>query len=695
MGTSSINNKKDIADGKKVDLGKLYKHQMMVVNVVDSATGEKVEIPHLQDSIRLSNYTYGKGGTPTDDDKIYYKKTIPNDLLGIFVLNTKKHFNARSCVEALGLYNTEQMLKQITNVGTKQDPYSEVEDGTILNNLTFTNYDKGGLSPKNPVTGKPHITYDNLDPAYTRVSSLLGIGLGESTVLNPTFQFNKRDDPRTNPMTAKIGRVYSQRIMNNWPILLLQPGYLKYNTGFFKFLGLFGGAGVADSFIRNGGEGITGVISGAFMTLGDIFSVVGSLGHAIFGSSKLVEFRQATNLYDLYVRNLWIMMASLMGLFDGNKYCGAISNLSLTHVLPTLHMGNNPFTKYQYNQYLPFRIQKGMIGSESFSNSTETNPLQEQMNAQATENDEAGANNNDFVAWGKQKLMGFLGTFSDKYAVLAGNGRVTLPDVFSSSSFSRSISLSFQFHYPYGDTLGKFENIFIQFIALLVLGLPRQTGKFTYTTPFAIRAFVKNHIYINYGMVESLTVTRGGDINDWCTDGFPKTLKVDMAIKDMEPNITIPLGARSNVGMKLGLEIMFPTSGLSEYLMSIAGFSLDEMTHTWRKDRLVTAMSAVSATWSNFTNKDIMLSKLSNWRPITAITQSISGPDYDRYNQTGDYYNMASNTRNEAFAKSQFMDTKYGMYYTMTNGIDAYTQLLAEQYELNEGKAKQSADLRS
>lgn len=683
---------------RKVELGKLYSGSMMNVKIIDSATGKPIEIPHLQDSTRLANVEYATGTDPKDATSVYLKRTIPNDLLGQFVLNKNNHFNARSCIEALGLYNTQQILSQISNVGTKQEPYSEVEDVGILRNLTFTNYDKGGLSPRDPTTGKPTVSVDDLDPKYMRNSAQLGIGLGECTVLNPTFQFNKRDDPRTNPLSCKIGRVYSTKIMNNWPILLLQPGYLKYHTGFFKFLGLFGGAGIADTYIRSGGEGILGILSGALMTIGDIFSIAGTIGDAIFGSSKVVEFRQNVKLFDLYVRNTWITMAALMGLWDTdrNQYSGAITNLSLSHVLPTIAMGGSWITKYQSNQFLPFRIQKGMIGSETFSNSTESNPLAEQMNSTATENSEEGAKNSDLTSFLKNGLMSMLGSFSDKYAVLAGNGRIALPDVYASSSFSRSLSLSFQFHYPYGDTMGKFENVFLQFLTLLVLGLPRQTGKMTYTQPFAVRAFVKNHIYINYGMIESISVTRGGDINDWCKDGFPKTLKVDVSIKDMEPNISLPLGSRSQVGLKLGLEIMMPTSGFTEYMMSIAGYSLDELTHTFRSKRLTKALAAAQATWSNFWNRDITLSNITNTRFISNIIQFFSAPPYENYKQAGDYAELAVQQRNEQFAKSKYTDYKEGMYFTITGGgMDAFSNFVNEQVEFAKNAEKLSADLKN
>lgn len=651
--------------GQKVNLGDIYNNEMMNLKIVDASTGRPIEIPHIQDSIRVS----GREDEISRDKSTIYTRTIPNETLGQFVLTKKEHFNARSCVEALGLYNTEYIKKQITTLGTKQDSYSAMEDNTIVNNLTFSNYIKGGMSPRS-INGKTKNIIDNYDKGYSRISGNLGIGLGESTVLNPTFQFNKRDDPRTNPLSTKIGRVYSTSIMNNWPVAFFQPGRLKYNTGFFKMMGLFGGAGVADTYIRSGGEGLWGIISGAFMTAVDIVGVIGTIGSAIFGGSKVVEFKQSCNLYDKYLNSLLNQMASLMGLFktgdNGDvEYCGSISNLDLTHILPTMHM-NGGIARYLYNQFIPFRIQKGMIGSESFSNSTETNPLQESMNATATENAEEGSNNSNIMQSLKKFGMGILGKFSDQAAVLSGNGRITLPDIYSSSSFSRSFTCSMTFHYPYGDVLGKFENLYLQLIFLLVLGLPRQTGKFTYTTPFATRVFVKNHIWISYGMIESISVTRGGDINDWCPDGHPKTLKVDVNIKDMEPNIMLPLAARGP--LRMGFEVMFPTSGLSEYFMSIGGCSLDYMTHNFRKEHFVNAADTFKAGWNTFWNRDSALSHITNNRIVSSVLNLFNSVDVDKLTKIGDPSDIGRKMTTETMANAKFYDTKNGMLRMMTGG---------------------------
>ena len=496
-------------------------------------------------------------------------------------------------------------------------------------NLTFKTYLKGGPFVRNydnsPVddTKISDSNYESTEK-YKRLAPHLGIGLGEATILNPQFQFNKRDDPRTNPVYTKIGRIYSSEVMNNWPIVLFQPGRIKYHTGFAKMLGLGSGAGMNETLIRTGGEGLLGVLSKLWTGVTDIVGVVGSIGSAIFGGNKVIEFRQARNLFKQYVEFLWKDLATIMGLYTDNGYCGSIKDLDLNKVIPTniMNAEGGSGVNVLNDQFISFRCSKDIIGSETFSNSTETNPLMESMNATASQNDEANPNGGETglgaVKAGVKKIgLKMASSFSEQAAVLSGKGRITLPDVFSSSSFSRSFTCSFKFHYPYGDPMGKFENLDIPFLTLLTMSAPRQIGKMSYTSPFAVRVFVKNKIMINYGMVESLSVTRGGDGNDWGPDGFPKTLTVGMNIKDMEPNISLPLASRGPV--RMALESMFPSCGISEYLATLGGLSLDDMTHNFRKSHFKRAGMMFVNAWKAKLDPSNIVSSVANTRAVSNI----------------------------------------------------------------------------
>ena len=44
----------DPMTGQKVNLGDIYNNEMMNLKIVDASTGRPIEIPHIQDSIRVA-----------------------------------------------------------------------------------------------------------------------------------------------------------------------------------------------------------------------------------------------------------------------------------------------------------------------------------------------------------------------------------------------------------------------------------------------------------------------------------------------------------------------------------------------------------------------------------------------------------------------------------------------------------------
>lgn len=620
------------------------------IKYVDAMNGNAVDINSFTDSIRLARAGTNVRDIPNKLDTIVHSETIPTDYLSKFVTRAAEKFSPSDAVSALGLYITDYIVDRITNLGDKNSDLSKNDD-SFTNTITFRDYIKGGTAyVKNVLNGlEENSDEDNSQKESnsgeseksSRISADMGIGVGESFVLNPTWQFNKRDDPRTNPMYTKIGRVYSTQLMAHWPVALIQPGRFKYNTSFFKLMGLGSGAGLQESLIRSGGDGLSGIFKKFIMAPIDLISTVGTIGSAVFGGNKILEFKQAYNLFNQYTRFLFTSLASMMGLLRGNKYVGARSDLNLYNILPTMGLGKNP-TKYKNNQFLPFRCGKAITASESFTNSTSPNPLEESLNAKAEENDpnknaeNAAAVSGDVTGaiFGKLKkfALSTAGNFSEQALVMSGRGRVSLPEVFSSSSFSRSFSFDFKFHSPYGDNISIFENEYIPFLILLALSAPRQIGKMTYTSPFAVRISVKNKVMINYGLVESLTVTRGGDSNDWTPSGYPKTLTCSLQVKDLEPTISLPLASRGP--LRAAVESMFPSSGISEYLSSLGGLTLEDINVFFNKKRFSRASQVFTSTWNAKLSWDSLMSTVMNSSPVNNIVSLFATTDLDNIGET-------------------------------------------------------------
>lgn len=645
------------------------------IKYVDVMTGEDVDMNSITDSIRLARAGTNIRDIPNKNDTIVHKETISKDYLSKFVTNPAGKYSPSDAVASLGLYITDYITDRITSLGDKNSDLSKTDDN-FINSVTFRDYIKGGAASfQSAVDDTSYSTDDDQDKidakinssvnndrskkTIKRVAADMGVGMGESYVLNPTWQFNKRDDARTNPMYTKIGRVYSTRLMKNWPVALIQPGRFKYHTSFFKLMGLGSGAGIQESLIRSGGEGIKGAFLKFITAPIDAITVIGSIGSAIFGGNKILEFKQAYNLFNQYTRFLFTTLASMMGLIQNGKYMGSVQDLNLHSVLPTMGLGTTPL-KYKNSQYLPFRCGKAITASETFSNSTSPNPLEEQLNSVAQENDEntggkeakEAASGNALGAVGafaKKTGLKILGNFSEQALVMSGRGRVSLPEVFASSSFSRSFSFDFKFHSPYGDNLSIFENEYIPFLILLALSAPRQIGKMTYTSPFAVRVSVKNKIMINYGLVESLSVTRGGDTNDWTPSGYPKTLTCSLQIKDLEPTIALPLASRGPI--RAAVETMFPSSGISEYLSSIGGLTIEDIEVFFTKKRFNRTAQVFTSTWNAKNNWNTLMSTVINSSFVNNIVSLFASTDLDSINQKMDLTsdNIETNFQNTIY----------------------------------------------
>ena len=494
---------------------------------------------------------------------------------------------------------------------------------------------------------------NNLNLKYNPFKNLyfnMGLGLGESPVINPPFQWNERDDPRTHARYTKIGRVYASRIYSNYPMLMIMPGEIKYNNNILKMIGLDGGnAKRTVNYIRGKGSGLKefiNAVGGVFQGVGDVLSVAMLAVSMLFGGSRLIEFRQRYNLYAGYLAGLTKDLAVALGLVNNKgQYIGKWANLHPTMLLPGRLLGKTSskgglfgFTLdknalLRSNQMLAYVVGKDVGISETFSNSTRANPLMEQMQAASSEQSADNANGNIGLMGGTfNGIAGLLtgnksaaapmilnwgqrlaGNVSETALITSGLSRPTMPDVWESSSFSRSYNVSFRFHSPYGDKLSIYENVYYPFLSLAAMVLPRQVGSMSYMEPFAVKATMPGMFNVNYGIIETLSVKRGEDQNDWTVDNLPKTMNIDVTFKDFEPQMLMPLGSRT-LGKSIQ-EVLYPSSGIAEYITTLSGMTLSEQLDTGK--RVGRAITRWKSGWQDMLNKDIMETWVYNANPLS------------------------------------------------------------------------------
>lgn len=280
--------------------------------------------------------------------------------------------------------------------------------------------------------------------------------------------------------------------------------------------------------------------------------------------------------------------------FGPGSYAGIRRRVVLESFLP------GRFGRAEYD-YIPFLVGSDISVSESLSNTTQGNPLAAQLNSQAADAAIQKANNyqkagDNAIKDLMQKLTGRLDQAKaelfrgDLTSVVSGEGRVVLPDMWQDSNYSRSISINFTFTSPFGHKLSIFENTYVPFLMLFCMTMPRQISRRSFTNPFFVRVNMQGFFNIPMGLIESLSIERGDDKNNWTIDSLPRTLKCSVAIKDLTPVMMMGMTRSSRL-----FSFFQANDGFSSYLSTLGGLSLRDQrnmfergTRWWNrlKDRL-------------------------------------------------------------------------------------------------------------
>ena len=131
-----------------------------------------------------------------------------------------------------------------------------------------------------------------------------------------------------------------------------------------------------------------------------------------------------------------------------------------------------------------------------------------------------------------------FGSFIQSFSVSNGM-RVVYPELWSDSTYLKSINLNFSFVSPYGDPLSIFRYVYVPFCALLCLGLPRQASSNGYISPFFVRADIPGRFTTDLSFISDITWTKGGAQNLWSKDGLPRAIDVTVSLADLYPYLSM------------------------------------------------------------------------------------------------------------------------------------------------------------
>ena len=251
------------------------------------------------------------------------------------------------------------------------------------------------------------------------------------------------------------------------------------------------------------------------------------------------------------------------------------------------------------DKYIGFKVEKSTDASESLTNSTQESQLANYINSTSQ-----GASQGKFMlgggGWSQLKgeinnlpLGSVITSFIDgavsafqsasqsitgPLEVLTGDARVDIPEVWSSSSFTKSYNFNMILRSPYGDPYSIFINIYVPLIMILCMALPRAQGSNSYTQPFVLRAFCKGMFSVPYGIIESISIKRGASEFGWAKSRLPTVVEVSIGIKDLTPNMimSMDLGDSPLAPLNLVRNIFGENTSFQEYLQTLSGMGLVE-----------------------------------------------------------------------------------------------------------------------
>lgn len=142
-------------------------------------------------------------------------------------------------------------------------------------------------------------------------------------------------------------------------------------------------------------------------------------------------------------------------------------------------------------------------------------------------------------------------------------GNFQIPEIYNDSDYSKSYSFSMTLSTPYGSKLAWYINIGVPLCFLLGLACPLQLSANTYKSPFLLKAFSQGWFNCSLGIVDSLSIDKGGD-QSWSIYGLPNEIKVSLSIKDLYSALTVPATTAD----------FLQNSGMLEFLMATCGLDI-------------------------------------------------------------------------------------------------------------------------
>ena len=160
----------------------------------------------------------------------------------------------------------------------------------------------------------------------------------------------------------------------------------------------------------------------------------------------------------------------------------------------------------------------------------------------------------------------FLTRLLSMGSVVLTGANLVFPEIWSDSSYGKSYSVSVHLVSPYGTPEAIFLNIFVPMMHIIGLALPRQNTPNSFRSPFLVKAFARGMFNCEMGIVDSVSIEKGGGGDAWSVDGLPTEVRITLSIKDLYANMSMT--------SERDVMMFFQNQSLMEFLATTCGIDL-------------------------------------------------------------------------------------------------------------------------
>lgn len=278
------------------------------------------------------------------------------------------------------------------------------------------------------------------------------------------------------------------------------------------------------------------------------------------------------------------------------------------------------FANAEYNDgsgFATFRVDSTGSVQESFSSSIVESDLASKFNSTSSSNKAAyysfaggnliGGEVGSVIGAVAGAVTDIAGGVLDSFNIsgllaLGGSAFVDIPKHWESSTATIGRqTYTMTLISPYGNPVSQMTNIYIPLCMILAGGLPLSTGKQSYTSPFLVEFYDRGRQQTRYGIIDSISITRGTSNLGFNKDGNAMAIDVSFSIADLSSVMSIPIASQSF------LQEINPFQGLldddnvyTDYLNVLSSLSMYDQYYTMSKLKI--RMAAKARTWELLTS---------------------------------------------------------------------------------------------